>query len=139
MNRIWIFVLALVIGIVAWPTAWSEEDRAAQIEARIAETRERLKLSDEQVEQLTPILKSSIEAQMGVLEKHGIDLENRDSENQKRLSFREARKLRKDLDVVRKSSLEQVEGILSEKQFAEYKEIQEERRKKMREMIKDRR
>ena len=76
---------------------------------------------------------------MAVLEKHGIDLENRDSGNQKKLGFREARKLRKDLDVVRESTLDQVEGILSEEQFAEYKKIQDERKKKMREMIKERR
>jgi len=139
MNHIWIIVLILVVGIVASPAALAEEDRAAQIEERIAETKARLKLSDEQIEQLTPVLKSSFEAQMAVLEKHGIDLENRDSGNQKKLGFREARKLRKDLDVVRESTLDQVEGILSEEQFAEYKKIQDERKKKMREMIKERR
>jgi len=139
MKSIRITVLTLLVGIVALPTAWSEEDRAAQIEERIVEAKERLNLSDEQIEQLTPVVKSGFEAQMAVLEKHGIDLENRDSGNQKKLSFREARRLRKDMDVVRKSTLEQVEGILTEEQFSEYKKIQDERKKEMREMIRDRR
>jgi len=43
------------------------------------------------------------------------------------------------MDVVRKSTLEQVEGILTEEQFSEYKKIQDERKKEMREMIRDRR
>ena len=139
MKGIFITLLTLSVGTVAMPAAWSEEDRAAQLEERIAETKERLNLTDEQIEQLTPVLKSGFEAQMAVLEKHGIDLENRDSGNQKKLGFREARRLRNELDVVRESTLLQVEGILSAEQFSEYKKIQDERKKRMREMIKDRR
>lgn len=139
MKSICITILTLLIAIVVLPAAWSEEGRATQIEERIVETKERLKLSDEQVEQITPVLKSSIGAQMAVLEKHGIDLENRDSGNQTKLGFREARNLRKDLEDVRKSTLEQIEPILTQEQFSEYKKIQDERKKKMREMIKDRR
>lgn len=139
MKHKWIAALWVALAFAALPAAQAEEDRAAQFEERIAETKARLNLSDEQLEQLTPVLKSSFEAQMAVLEKHGIDLENRESGNQKKLGFREARRLRNDLDVVRKSTLEQVKGILSEGQFSEYKKIQDERKKKMREMIKDRR
>lgn len=126
-----------VVYVVALPAAWSQEGRAAQLKDRMAETKERLKLTDEQIEQLIPVLKSSFDAQMDVLEKHGIDLQNRDSGNQKKLRFREARKLKKDMDVVR--TLEQVEDFLSEEQFAEYKKVQDERKKKVREMIKGRR
>ena len=139
MKHKWKAALLVALAFAALPVAQAEEDRAAQFEQRLTETKARLNLSDEQLEQLTPVLKSSFEAQMAVLEKHGIDLENRGSGNQKKLGFREARRLRNDLDVVRKSTLEQVEGILSEEQFSEYKKIQDERKKKMREMIKDRR
>ena len=136
MKHIWTIALLLVTGIGVLPAAWSEEDRIAQIEGRIAETKARLKLSDEQIERLTPILKSGFEAQMAVLEKHGIDLENRGSGNHGKLGFREARQLKKELDVVRKSNLSQVEGLMSEEQFSEYRKIQDERKKKMREKIK---
>ena len=139
MKSIRIAVLAMLAGGVAFPASWAEDDRAAQIEERIVETKERLDLSDEQIEQLTPVLKSGFEAQMAVLENHGINLENRDSGTQKKLGFREARKLRKDLDSVRDSTLEQIESIVTEEQFAEYKKIQDERKEKMREMIKNRR
>ena len=139
MKNLCIAVLTLLAGPAAMPVAWAEDDRVAQFEERIAETKERLSLSDEQVEQLTPVLKSGFEAQMAVLHKYGINLEDRNSGNQNKLGFRQARKLRKDLDAVRKSTLDQVEDILSDEQFSEYKKIQDERKEKMREMIRARR
>jgi len=139
MKRMWIAALWMALAITALPVAQSEEDRAAQFEERITETKARLNLSDEQVEQLTPILKSGFEAQMVVLEKNGIDLKNGDPNNGEKLGFRAARKLRKEMDAVRANTSDEVEKILSDEQFSEYKEIQAERKKKMREMIKERR
>jgi len=139
MKRKWIAALWMALAITALPAAQTEEDRAAQFEERIAETKARLNLSDEQVEQLTPILESGFEAQMVVLEKNGIDLKNGDPNNRKKLDFRAARKLRKEMDAVRANTLDEIEKILSDEQFSEYKEIQAERKKKMREMIKERR
>jgi len=139
MKRKWIAALWMALVITASPAAQAEEDRAAQFEERIAETKARLNLSDEQVEQLTPILKAGFEAQMAVFEKNGIDLENGDPNNRKKLGFRAARKLRKEMDAVRANTLDEVEEILSDEQFSEYKEIQAERKKEMREMIKERR
>jgi len=139
MKRKWIAALWLALAITALPAAQTEEDRAAQFEARIAETKARLNLSDEQIEQLTPILESGFEAQMVVLEKNGIDLKNGDPNNRKKLGFRAARKLGKEMDAARADTSDEVEKILSDEQFSEYKEIQAERKKKMREMIKERR
>lgn len=138
MKRKWIAFLWLALAIAAFPAAQAEEDRVTQFEERIAETKARLNLSDEQIEQLTPILESGFEAQMAVLEKNGIDLKNRDPDNRKKLGFRAARKLRKEMDAVRANTSDEVEKILSDEQFSEYKEIQAERKKKMREMIKER-
>ena len=134
-----IAALWTALAITALPAAQAEEDQAAQFEERIAETKARLNLSDEQVEQLTPILVSGFEAQMVVLEKNGIDLKNGDPDNWEELGFRDARKLRKEMDAVRAKTSDEVEKILSNEQFSEYKEIQAERKKKMREMIKERR
>lgn len=139
MKRKWIAALWLVLAIAALPAAQAEEDRAAQLEERIAETKARLNLSDEQVEQLTPIVVSGFEAQMAVLEENGIDLENPNPDNRQRLGFRAARKLRKELDAVRENTSDEVEKILSDEQFSEYKEIQAEREERMREMIRERR
>jgi len=139
MKHKWIAALWMALAITVLPAAQAQEDRAAQFEERLAETKARLNLSDEQVEQLTPIFWSGFEAQMAVLEKHGIDLQNMDPDSQKKLGFRDARILRKEMEAVRDDMSDEVEKILSEEQFAEYKEIQAERREKMRETIKERR
>lgn len=139
MKRKWIAALWMALAITVLPAAQAEEDRAAQFAEQIAETKARLNLSDEQIEQLTPVLKSGFEAQMVVLEENGIDLENEDPNNRKKLGFRAARKLRKEMDAVRDNTLDEVEKILSDEQFSEFKEFQAERKKEMREMIKERR
>jgi hypothetical protein len=139
MKHKWIAALWLALACIALPAAQAEEDRAAQFEERLAETKARLNLSDEQVEQITPILRSGFETQMAVLEKYGIDLQDVDPDGRKKLGFRDARKLRKEMDAVRANTSDEVENILSDEQFSEYKEIQAERKKKMREMIKERR
>ena len=139
MKRKWITVLWMALAFAAIPATQAEEDRAAQFEERIAETKARLNLSDEQLEELTPILRSGFEAQMAVLEENGIDLQNEGPDSREKLGFRDARKLRKEMNAVRDNTSDEVEKILSDEQFAEYKEIQAERQKKMREMIKERR
>ena len=139
MKHQWIAALWMALAIAALPAVQAEEDRAAQFEEQLAETKARLNLSDEQIEQLTPILRSGFEAQMAVLKENGIDLQNEDPGSREKLGFRDARKLRKDMKAVRANTSDEVEKILSDEQFAEYKEIQDERQKKMREMIKERR
>ncbi|MGI9221744.1 MAG: hypothetical protein ACR2QS_11995 [Woeseiaceae bacterium] len=139
MKRKSIAALWMALAITVLPAAQAQEDRAAQFEERLAETKARLNLSDEQIEQLTPILRSGFEAQMAVLEKNGIDLQNEDPESREKLGFRDARKLRKEMKAVRAKTLDEVEKILSDEQFDEYKKIQDERQKEMREMIKERR
>jgi len=139
MKHKWIAALWMAFAIAALPAVQAEEDRAAQFEEQLAETKARLNLSDEQIEQLTPILRSGFEAQMAVLKENGIDLQNEDPGSREKLGFRDARKLRKDMKAVRANTSDEVEKILSDEQFAEYKEIQDERQKKMREKIKARR
>ena len=48
-----------------------------------AETKARLNLSEEQVEQITPILQSSFESRRAILQKYGIDIESRQPPAQK--------------------------------------------------------
>lgn len=114
------------------------EEQIEQIRARMQETRERLNLTDEQIEEVAPILRAGFEAQMEVLEEHGIDIRNRSGERN-RLRFRQLRRLRGDLDDVRERTVEELSAVLSEEQIEVYKEIQEERRQAMRARLRQRR
>ena len=131
--------LACALGAVAsLPALAQEADRAAQLEERIAETRERMNLSDEQVEQITPIMETHLEAMAAVLDDHGIDFQKRSGER-KRLKFRQMRALRKDLDAVRADTAEKLSGILTGEQMEEYEKIREERKAELRARIRERR
>lgn len=114
-------------------------DRAAELEQRIEETKSRLSPTDEQTEQLIPILEDGFEAQMTVLEEHGVKLERGTQGNRDRLGLRAARRLSRDLDEVREDTLKKVSRILTDSQLAEYKEIQAERKETLRNRIQSRR
>ena len=116
----------------------AQEDRAAAAKERMEETRARLNLSDEQVEALTPVLKQSMTAQQSILSKYGVNLEGGSNGGQQ-LGLREARAMKKELDVVRTETLDTVDDILTDEQFDEFKRIQEERRAEMRQRIRARR
>ena len=131
--------LAIAAIGIAPATAAAEDDRAAQLEERLAETKARLDLTDEQIEQITPILEAGFDAQMAVLDKHGIDLQDRTDGEHERIGFRAMRALRGDLQEVRADTLEQLGDVLTDEQMAEYKKIQEERRAELRERIRERR
>ena len=92
------------------------ENASAVLEDMFAETKARLDLTDEQVEQVTPILQSSFESRRAILLKYGIDIESRKPPAQK-LGFRKARTLGKELDNVRASTLRELDDILTEEQL----------------------
>ena len=114
------------------------DERRAEVEARLEAARERLQLSDEQEEQLVPILGESLEATMAVLEKHGVSLqEGAGGRANRRRNLRRLRALGSDLDEVREALLAKIEaaGFLTDQQFAEFKKIQEEQRATLRERM----
>ena len=98
------------------------------------EARNRLHLTDDQIEQIEPILRSGLEAQAGVLRKHGIDLRSRSGE-ERRLGFRQLLQLRRDLDAVRKQTIEELAVKLNGTQVKEYRKIQEERKRALRKRL----
>ena len=131
-------ILACALGAIgSLPVVAQEEDRIAQLEERIVETRKRMNLSDEQVEQITPLMEAHIESIATALDKHGINFQDRSGER-KRLNFREMRALRKDLDAVRADTADKLSAILDESQIKEYKKIQAERKVALRERIRER-
>ena len=135
--------LVLTVAVIGGSPAAAFQDRElsdeqiAQIRERMQETRERLNLTDAQIEQVTPILRAGFEAQMEVLEKHGVDFRNPAGERS-RLRLRQLRRLRGDLEEVRERTVEQLSDVLSEEQIEVYKEIQEERRQANSERIRER-
>ena len=65
-----------ILPLVAQDQA-DEADQAArleQLQERLQEARERLALTDQQREQVRPILAAGFQAQLAVLAEHGIDL-----------------------------------------------------------------
>lgn len=107
----------------------------AAIEARAAEMHERLALTDEQSEQIKPILIEHLERTSIVLQGFGINLKTGERP-EKRLGFRQARQLKSELDVVSDDTSQALSTILSPEQMEEYEEIAEERREERRSRIK---
>ena len=132
--------LTLIAGNAS-PAAAQDADREAQraeFLERLEEVRSRLDLTDEQVEQVTPILRASFEALREVLQKHGIDPRG-GSRGAGRLGLRGLRNLQRDVAPVREQVLEDLGEVLTDEQLEIYKEIQEENRQAMRQRLRERR
>ena len=128
-------LLALAFGAAQGLQA--DEDRLEQFEERIAQTQERLGLTDEQIEEIAPILESGFEAQAAVLEDMGIDLDDRG--RGPRVSLRDLRRLRSELQAIRENTREQLAEVLTAEQMEEFRQIQEEGRAELNERIRARR
>ena len=138
-------VMGLVLSVIALnghaqaeaPAKLSEAQRA-ELEARLDEARTRLELSPEQEEAIRPILAESAFDRGEVLNRYGITADNIGARDE-RLSFREMRQLRSDMDVVRANTRSELGTVLSPEQMQTWDELAEEARAEMRERIKSRR
>ena len=115
-------------------TAAQAGERADPLRQRLEEARTRLNLTDQQVDQVRPILRAGFDAMLEVLEEHGIDIGDR-SGSGRRLRFRQLRRLQRDLDAVDEQTIEDLGAVLNDEQIENYKEIQEENREAMRERL----
>jgi hypothetical protein len=120
--------------LLAIQPIWADSEREDLVEERLAEAKARLELSDEQLEQMRPVIEEAVEAQRSILARYGIDLEAEGGPENK-LGMREARKLRQDISKVRNKTLEQLEEILTEEQLDEFQKLQEENREMMKKRI----
>ena len=138
-------LIAVAVALAATPAGAQEpgaDERMAELQQRLDDARERLKLSDEQIEQLLPVLGENFDSTRVVLEKHGINLLSRaEGDSNRRLNLRQLRSLSRDLDEVREAMFKKIEelGFLSDEQFAEFKKIQEEQTAALRERLRARR
>ncbi|MGD9263540.1 MAG: hypothetical protein PVG88_04300 [Methyloceanibacter sp.] len=129
LSKAAILSLALVS-----PFALANSDRMAQVEQRMEEVRERLNLSDEQIDQMTPVLEESMEKRQAVLSSYGIDPENRANAKGK-LGLRKALAMKKELNAIRTDTLRALNDVLTDEQLEEFKLMQAERQSEMRERI----
>jgi hypothetical protein len=124
--------------VIFSPLTLAETDQAAQLEQRLEQAKARLGLTDDQLEQMAPVLQETMDAQQRILTSYGIDLEGQDDPAQT-LGIRKAMAMKRELDVVRADMLAAVEGILTNEQFDEFKRLQSERQSEMRTRIRGQR
>ena len=113
-----------------------EEFRERLLSRRLDAIGARLELSPEQAHRVRPILKEHFEAQMAVLDRHGVAPGARDGGE--RPGFRTLRRLRKDLGEINDNTAERLSALLSEAQWAAYEALQAEQRKKLRSLLRQR-
>ena len=110
-------------------TAWADEADLSPVEVRMQETKSRLALTEKQKVQLKPILEDHFDAQMAVLDKYGLDAEDRDN----RPDAQTLRALRQELEENRIKTSKRLSGILSSEQLAEFEKIQIEQKRQIQE------
>ena len=98
--------------------------QAGRMVERIDDIRDQLQLSDEQAAQVREILQGNVERMRDVMQQHGV-------EPGADMSFRQKRKLAKDLRPIRKESDEKLQAILSPEQFDQFQVIRKQAREDM--------
>lgn len=110
-----------------------QEERRKQVRKRFLakgaeEIRARLALTEEQTGEVRPMLRNHFEAQLALMEKHG--LEGSDQFDAGRF-----RSLRRDLDANKAETAGELAAILTPEQLAEFDKVQAERQKRVRKRV----
>ncbi|MEM8917795.1 MAG: hypothetical protein AAGE37_02960 [Pseudomonadota bacterium] len=106
------------------------DSQKAQIEQRLEQAGQRLQLTSAQKEQVIPILKSNMRANINILQRYGFSQDNRP-----KLSLRKKLSLRSDLSKQRDATNAKLSRILSGTQMKTLEKIQDENRARMRKRI----
>lgn len=108
------FNLVFIGLLTATNWLWAGNEASAE---KLEEAKLRLRLTDKQVEDISPVLKDSWYRKNKLLLEYGIDLElgNRPESG---LNFREARALGKDMDSVREETIQKLSDFLTNEQIA---------------------
>jgi hypothetical protein len=133
MKPLTIAAMLFILSLFSAP-AGAEDERAAMAKEQMQETFERLELTDEQIEQVRPVLQESASAQREILASYGMDPQGRQA-SAKKPGLRQMKAMRKEMHAVRENTLSELDPILSDEQFAEFKLIQQERQAEMRERM----
>ena len=124
----------LIVLFAIGTQAKADDDRAAMAQEQMQQTFEGLELTDEQIEQVKPVLEASVASMQEILLSYGMDPESRQGSAEKP-GLRKMRAMRKEMNAVRENTLGELEQILSDEQLEEFKNIQEERQAEMRERM----
>jgi hypothetical protein len=119
---------------MAGAPAQPDDERAAMAQEQMQSTFERLELTDEQIEQVKPVLQESASAQRAILSSYGMDPQSRQNSATKP-GLRQMRAMRSEMDAVRETTLSELAPILSDEQLEEFKRIQKERQAEMKERM----
>lgn len=130
MRRKIVFLLGVIVtALLAFSLAWAQSSLDLQVE--MDDARARLNLTDEQVEQLTPIFRARFEAQMAILEEYGIDSETKD--DGQRSNIENFQGLRQALQKSGAEFEKQLATVLSKTQMKEFRALEEEAKTRIRE------
>jgi Spy/CpxP family protein refolding chaperone len=128
-------IAAALVALLAPGTHFAaEESQTEMAQEHMRQIFERLELTDEQIDKVKPVLEESAAAQQAILSCYGMDRESRQDSAEKP-GLREMRAMRKEMETVRKSTLGELERILSDEQLEEFTSIQEERRAEMKKRL----
>ncbi len=95
----------------------------------------RLKLTDNQNDQLMPIFLDIFQKRQSIMKKNGVDIKSHSSGE--RIGMKQLRSIKKEMDKLNKQTMKQLEKILSKVQLNEYKKFQEEQRDEMRNRLRN--
>ena len=121
MNKL-THLLVLLIACAAFPSAATASPTAEEREQRMAQIVERLDLTDEQREQVRPIMKNSAKQRRAILDKHGV------GPGQPKPDRQTKRAIYNDMQPVRAETEQQLATVLSDEQMEEFRQIRQELR-----------
>ena len=127
MRHIIRLIILSLVGFPAWAIAQADSAGIAEFQDQMHQMAERLDLTESQRAELEPILQAQFEQTRALLERHGLDRRPASPPGRRQLLA-----LSRDLRPLRERTDRQVEAILSDEQMTEYRDIQRERRDRMR-------
>ena len=132
--RKFIIIAIASVSVIAGPASAVDADAPSseQIAERFEAAKQRLKLTEEQAPQVEAVLRDSAEKRRAVLEKYDVG-------GDKKLSFRELRALRSELEPISEQTRASLSSILTPEQLSEFEAMQQEQRAEMRAKLQARR
>lgn len=128
--------LLLVSLIAVMPTMVLSQNRPAGVvdfQTQLQQTAEQLALSDEQLAELTPVLRTQFDETQALLKRHRLDRNSAAP-----LDRRTLLAFSTELNALREATEPQVAAILTEAQMAAYRKNQDEQRARMRAQFRSR-
>lgn len=110
-----------------------DSNTVADLMDHIEQQKTRLNLTEEQQQQIAPILENGRDQRLSILESYGFG-----QDSKPKLSFRKKISLAKEMKAVRENTERALSHYLSPGQMTEYKKIQAENRERMKEFMSSR-